>query len=156
MDGYVSKPIRDVDLFSVIDKLASKPQKTKQTRHFSGTQDTDLSTQSVFDLSKAMKSVNGDRALFHEIAALFLESAADSMEKIRQAILKSDASVVEDAAHSLKGSVANFGAKRAFDAACRLERIGREGKLTEAESAHLELKRELDALQSAMETAMVE
>jgi HPt (histidine-containing phosphotransfer) domain-containing protein len=113
-----------------------------------------LADQGVFDLSEAMKSVDGDKALFREIANLFLESAADNMSKIRQGIASSNKDAVEKAAHNLKGSISNFGAKRAFEAACRLERIGRQGKLKEAETAGSELEREIKALEAAMKSAL--
>jgi two-component system sensor histidine kinase/response regulator len=155
MDDYVSKPVREAELFSVIEKWTKGQRDKKKTGRDHAAEKPWSADQEVFDLSEAMRTVNGDQDLFKEIAILFLESAANNMAKIRAAILKSDARVIEHAAHSLKGSVANFGARRVFDAACRLECMGREGKLAEAESAHLELARELDALQNAMETAMV-
>jgi HPt (histidine-containing phosphotransfer) domain-containing protein len=98
--------------------------------------------------------VNGDKELLLEIAGLFLESAADSLAQIREGIVKSDADAIENAAHSLKGSVANFGAKRAFEAAYRLERLGREGKLREAETARSELEMEIKVLETAMKDAL--
>jgi HPt (histidine-containing phosphotransfer) domain-containing protein len=156
MDDYLSKPIRDRDLFSVIEKFASKPKKKRQAKHISRPRDIESSAQEVFDLSAAMKSVSGDKALFGEIANLFLESAADNMSKIRQGIASSDASAVETAAHALKGSVSNFGAKRAFAAAYRLECLGKQGKLTEARSANSELEAELRALEAAMKFALQE
>jgi HPt (histidine-containing phosphotransfer) domain-containing protein len=103
-----------------------------------------------------MKSVSGDKALFSEIANLFLESAADNMSQIRQGIANKDASAVETAAHALKGSVSNFGAKRAFDAAHRLECMGKEGKLTEARNVGSELEKELKALEAAMKNVLQE
>jgi two-component system sensor histidine kinase/response regulator len=154
MDDYVSKPIRDANLFSVIQKLVKGLENKKQVRRLRHLEHINPADQGVFDLSEAMRAVDGDQDLFKEIASLFLASAADNMAKIRAAISERDARVVEHAAHSIKGSVANFGAKRAFDVACRLERIGKEGKLKEAESAHLELVKELQALETAMEAAI--
>jgi CheY-like chemotaxis protein len=154
MDDYISKPIRDADLFSVIDRFGSKPQIEKQVKTLRRKDDMDPKAQSVFDLSEAMKSVDGDKALFGEIANFFLESAADDMSKIRQGIANSDAGAVEAAAHSLKGSVSNFGATRTFEAAYRLEQMGRDGKLQEAKRAKSELERELKALKSAILSAV--
>jgi CheY-like chemotaxis protein len=154
MDDYISKPIREADLFSVIESLANGLEGKKQTERLHRIENIDHAVQDVFDLSEAMKSVNGDQELFNEIAGLFLESAAADMADIRQGIVRSDAGAVERAAHSLKGSVANFGASRAFDAAYRLERMGKEGKLKEAQSARTELEKELEALKAAMQVAV--
>jgi two-component system sensor histidine kinase/response regulator len=156
MDDYISKPIRDAELFEVVEKFGSERRKKEQGQHLHDPQDVDLTAQDVFDLSEAMKSVHGDTVLFSEIAGLFLESAADDMSRIRQGIANSDAKAVETAAHSLKGSVANFGATRTFKAAYRLEQMGRDRKLQEAECAKSDLERELGALQSAILSAVVE
>jgi two-component system sensor histidine kinase/response regulator len=154
MDDYLSKPIREERLFSVIEGLANGLQDGNKAKPPFIIGDIHPKAQDVFDFSKAMKTVNGDEALFNEITALFLESAADNLSKIRKGILNKDAGVVEHAAHNLKGSVANFGAKRAFDAAYRLEQMGKDGKLTAAESANLELEKEFKALESALQAAM--
>jgi CheY-like chemotaxis protein/HPt (histidine-containing phosphotransfer) domain-containing protein len=156
MDDYISKPIRDADLFSVIEKFAGTQEKKMQVKPLHRKDDTDPKAQSVFDLSEAMKSVDGDKALFGEIANLFFESAAENMSKIREGIVNSDASAVETAAHSIKGSVSNFGAKRAFEAAYRLECMGRQGELKDAENAESELEKEIEALENAMKYALQE
>jgi CheY-like chemotaxis protein len=155
MDDYISKPIREANLFSLIENLVNELQDKMQAPPLDPERNVSPSTQDVFDLSEALKSVDGDKALLSEIVNLFLESASDNMSKIRQGIADSDAGAVETAAHSLKGSVSNFGAKRAFDAAYRLERIGRQGELKEAESVQAELEQELEALETAMQKAMV-
>jgi CheY-like chemotaxis protein len=155
MDDYISKPIREAALFSVIESLANGSKDKKKTKHHPISKGELPVAQDVFDLSEAMKTVNGDKELLKEIATLFLENAANDLSKIREGIFNKDATAVERAAHSLKGSVANFGAKRAFDAAYRLEKIGREGQITAAETAELELEKELAALKSAMQAAVM-
>jgi len=104
----------------------------------------------IFDLPKALEVVDGDKDLFKEIVDLFLENLPDSIAQIRGAIANSDANALDKAAHSLKGSVGNFGTKRAFDAAYRLEVIGRQGKLAEADAVLSELEKELKDLEAAM------
>jgi len=75
------------------------------------------SDKAVFDLSKALEIVDGDSELFKELVELFLKNVPDNLAQIRHGLAKSDANVVERAAHSLKGSVSNFAATRAFEAA---------------------------------------
>jgi HPt (histidine-containing phosphotransfer) domain-containing protein len=67
---------------------------------------------------------------------------------------RGDGKIVEQSAHTLKGSVGYFGAKRAFDAAQRLERIGKNGTWTAAERAQLELEAELMLLEKAIKRAL--
>jgi HPt (histidine-containing phosphotransfer) domain-containing protein len=65
------------------------------------------------------------------------------VSSIRQAIDASDAKALRQAAHALKGSVANFAAPRPFDSAQRLERMGIDGDLSDAPSALRELEESL-------------
>jgi len=111
------------------------------------------SNKAVFDLSKALEVVDGDVELLKELVTLFLKNFPDNLAQIRDGLARSDTNVVERAAHSLKGSVSNFGAMRAFEAAYRLEVLGREGRLGEVESALSKLDEELNLLKSAMNWA---
>jgi len=108
----------------------------------------------IFDLPKTLEVVDGDKDFFKEIVGLFLENLPDSIAQIREAIANSDSNALDKAAHSLKGSVGNFGAKRAFEAAYRLEIIGREGRLAETDAALSKLEKELKDLEAAMKEAL--
>jgi len=154
MDGYVSKPIKAEELFTVIERFASGLQDKKKERPSLSSRSNNPPPKDVFDMPKALEVVNGDRELFKEIATLFLENLPDNIAQIRGAIAKSDADALDRAAHSLKGSVGNFGAKRAFEAAHRLELMGKEARLTEAEGALSELETELKDLETAVKGAL--
>jgi two-component system, sensor histidine kinase and response regulator len=67
--------------------------------------------------------------LLGELAALFLQECPQMQAEIQAALNRGDAKVVERAAHSLKGSVANFGAKRIVDLAFQIEMLGKKGDL---------------------------
>jgi HPt (histidine-containing phosphotransfer) domain-containing protein len=71
------------------------------------------------------------------------------LAELRQAVEQRDACKIENAAHALKGSVANFGAGTAVDAAFRLEQMGRAGELSESAAA-------LGALELALTTVCAE
>jgi HPt (histidine-containing phosphotransfer) domain-containing protein len=76
-----------------------------------------------------MTRVGGDAELLKELADLFLEEYPRLMAELRAAHEQGDAKQVERTAHGLKGSVANFGAKPAVDAASQIEQLGKAGKL---------------------------
>jgi PAS domain S-box-containing protein len=153
MDSYVSKPVRTEELFSVIESLTNRSQDKKKESRCPSKDVTPLA-EDILDLSKAMSVVAGDRELFEEVASLFLEDAAEKIAKLREDVVRGDASAIQQTAHTLKGSAGYFGAKRAFDAICRLEVIGKNGAWTEAEEAQLELEREFKALEAAMKRAL--
>jgi len=108
----------------------------------------------IFDLSRALEVVDGDKDLLKEIADLFLENLPDSMAQIREAITNSDSNALDKAAHSLKGSVGNFSTEHVFELAYRLELMGKEGRLAEAGAALSDLEKELKDLAAAMKKAL--
>jgi HPt (histidine-containing phosphotransfer) domain-containing protein len=98
------------------------------------------------DRDLALSRVGGDAELLQEIAALFMEDYPKVLAEIRAAAARGDSPGVEHAAHGLKGSVGNFGAQAAVDAAFRLEQMGLAGDLTGVREAIDTLARALDAL----------
>jgi len=94
----------------------------------------------------ALARVGGDEELLHEIAVLFLHECPRALLEIHQALAGEDAGKLESAAHSLKGSVANFGASAAVAAAFRLEQMGRAQQLLEAPAALRELEQALSVV----------
>lgn len=111
-------------------------------------------SEQVFDKTKALENLGGDMDLLKEIIEIFLDDFPNQMKQIREGILEGDAEAVEHAAHSLKGSVANFAAKRAYDAAYRLEVLGREGNLGEANEALVNLEKEIEEMKDALDAAV--
>ena len=111
-------------------------------------------SKQVFDLDEALENIGGDMDLLKEILEIFLDDYSNQMEQIQEGILAGDSNAVEQAAHSLKGSVANFAAKRAHEAAYRLEVLGREENLGEAKEALADLDREIRELDAAMNEAI--
>src|ERR1700676_33856 len=81
--------------------------------------------ESSLDRQLALSRVGGDLELLREIAILFLDECPRALLEIQRALAAEDAVKLENAAHSLKGSVANFGASAAVAAALRLEQMGR-------------------------------
>ena len=88
-----------------------------------------VSNEPALDHELAMARVGGDAELLKELAALFLEESPRLMTELRDAYARADSRAVERTAHGLKGSVANFGAKRAVEAAFQIEQSGRAGDL---------------------------
>lgn len=77
----------------------------------------------------ALERVGGDEQLLQEVARLFLDDCPRVMTEIKTAISSGDAKRLEREAHSLKGSVSNFGADPVVKAALELEMMGRLGNL---------------------------
>ena len=104
----------------------------------------------MLDRAEALARVGGDLELLKEIAALFLEDYPRSLDQIHQALDSGDAKALENSAHGLKGSVANFGARAAVDAAFQLEQLGRAHKLDQVPQALAALEQSLSSLQAEL------
>ncbi len=155
MDGYVSKPINRDELFSVIETLTKGGNEEKGTSPVRSREKTTPASE-VFELSKALEMAGGDTEFLKEIAELFLENLPGYVARVREAISREDAAALEGAAHNLKGAVGNFGAKRTYDAAYRLEAIGKKNVLSEADRLMKKLMEELSSLESAIKSALPE
>ena len=105
----------------------------------------------VFDKEIALSRVGGDAELLKEIAVLFLDDYPKSLCELREAVQAGDAKRVERSAHGLKGSVSNFGARPAVEAALQLETMGRAQKLVEVEQVLRTLELALAALRPELE-----
>jgi two-component system, sensor histidine kinase and response regulator len=104
----------------------------------------------ILDRAIALSRVGGDLGLLQEMAQLFLQECPSQMDTIRSAVKNRDARAIERGAHSLKGSVGNFGALAAEQAAAYLETLGRSGRLDSIDNALLSLESAIGALQPAM------
>ena len=105
--------------------------------------------ESVLDLQLALARVGGDEQLLREIAVLFIEECPRAVAEIQKAIAAGDPAKLENAAHALKGSVSNFGARDAVETAFRLEQMGRANQMTDAGGM-------LPALESALSAVCTE
>ena len=94
-----------------------------------------VQTGQILDRESALSRVGGDVELLREIGALFLEECPTAMDELRQAVVARDANLIEHRAHSLKGSVATFGAGAAAAAALELERQGHNSDFHQVESS---------------------
>jgi CheY-like chemotaxis protein len=131
MDAYVSKPIRAEELYAVLDQLAP-------------------AAPPVIDDAALLSRLNGNRRLLREMAGLFLADCPKMLSALRDAVAAGNAQAVAQAAHALKGSVANFAAAEAVQAALRLESIGTQGDLTGLREAHAGLEREMARVEQAL------
>ena len=146
MDAYVSKPLKANELFSIIEKLNEvKGEPLRGVAH------CQVAKESIFDTGQALESVDGDMELFREVAGLFRESYPKTMEEIRAAIDEGDADQLNRAAHSLKGSIINFGARNAVATAFKLEVMGKNRDFTGGMETYSLLANQMEHLKQALE-----
>ncbi|MFH1113107.1 MAG: response regulator [Pseudomonadota bacterium] len=146
MDGYVSKPIDLQELYDAIEKLfpATKGDEEEGPRT--------ASEKGIIDREALLARVGGDTDLLKELVDLFVEDSLQLVDRIIKAVARKDADDLEKAAHGLKGSVLNFGAKSAADVAQALETMGRNRDLTQTQNVMAELQKQIVSLRAELKS----
>jgi len=140
MDGFISKPLRRKDFFQALSTVIPGGSGT------AAESDGDSAERPIIEANTVLSRFDGDKALLQEAAELFRHSIPRLLSQLRDAVDKGDLILVERTAHSIKGSVGNFGGIAAMDSAMSLEMMGRRGDLSEAAEALESLEGEVDRL----------
>ena len=148
MDDYLSKPIRADEFVALVERMGSTVHAPKPEGRMPKPKAE--SEKPVFDEEAALSRLGGDRRLLGELAQIFLADAPMLIGAVRKALTSRDAEAVWRAAHALKNSIGTIGAPRAFDAAERLEAVGREGDLRSGEHMSRELEAEIRRAEKAL------
>lgn len=89
--------------------------------------------------------------LLGELVVMFAAEVPRQLEALALALAKSDAAATRLAAHTLKGTAANFGAMRMQTLAKEIEDKGRDARLDGASATLVELRAECDRVREALE-----
>ncbi len=87
-------------------------------------------------------SPDGGTDFLKELIEIFLQDIPERLKELDEALAKSDAPIVSRAAHTIKGSSSNFGAKRLAKVAHEIELSGKNANLAAAGEATPRLKAE--------------
>ncbi|RZA08868.1 MAG: Hpt domain-containing protein [Proteobacteria bacterium] len=101
--------------------------------------------QGLVDLEK-----DGSPGLIAELLELLQSSAPEAFDAIAAGIGRSDAPMVSSAAHSLKSSFANLGAKELSRVCMEIEQGARRGDLSSAAERLAELRAGFPAVEEAL------
>lgn len=134
MDAYISKPIQIDQLFQTIEAHLNTASQPKA--------ETMQKTENEW-----LQNLGGDQDLLQEIIRIYLDKAPQQISNIEKSIAEQDTNRLEQTAHALKGSVANFGAKTAQSLARQLEEMGRNKTMDEAPEKLAALKSALHDLE---------
>ena len=141
MDGYLSKPVQSAHLYQAIaNVLSSTPQAAAPDR---GIAPVELR---AFDPESSLSRLNGDRELLCEMIDIFRSSGPALFGQLRSALDAGETETVRRAAHTLKGSVCNFGAEDVVEVLVRMEACGRAGDSAGAREAYTDLEQALKPL----------
>lgn len=136
MDAYISKPVSGQRLFEVLEAMVPR---------MSPCPDSDLRS-SALDRVDALDRVAGDKRLLAQLARIFLEGWRGRLNTIHHGLERSDANMLVNSAHTLKGALGSLAAHAASQAAADLEAQALRGNFVRCAAAAKTLEQEIDRI----------
>ncbi|MCP9452494.1 MAG: Hpt domain-containing protein [Nitrospira sp.] len=113
-----------------------------------------MNRNTVFDLREALSRVDDDRETLQAMIEVFLEQGPQDLAAVRQALERRDATAAARSAHRLKGSVLQFCAEAAVEAAKAVEAAAKGGDVEETTRLFQQLEAEMVRLCEALRTEL--
>ena len=134
MDDYLSKPVSTSRLGETLERWIKMPEPAVDPQTLSG--------------FKAMARANPK--FMSDITTLFREDALVRLHDLRDAVAADDGEQLARAAHALKSSSGNVGAKRLYTLCAAIEENARAGKMAGARDLVEQVAAELDVAVAAL------
>ncbi|MFH1744442.1 MAG: response regulator [bacterium] len=168
MDDYIPKPVRPDQVLECISNLfggssADEIDTTEETiaaalagivEEKEPAADLDAETQAasgqVFDKDTLLQWYGSNVEVLKELLGMYFSEIPTMLSDVRQSVEARDSNALDQTAHKLKGAVGTFEAKRAFEAAYALERMGKDSTFDGVEEALARLENEIQCLSDAL------
>ncbi|HZR20749.1 MAG TPA: response regulator [Verrucomicrobiae bacterium] len=168
MDDYIAKPVRPEDVRKVIELWAGKaadqnangsPDVQKPapaaTPPAGQTQAPADGEDGPVDMDRLLEFTDGSAENLRELVELYLSQTTEQLEKLHAAVRAADAAEVRRVAHSCAGASATCGMRYMVPLLRELERQGREGKLTNADTIFDQTTREFQRIRVFLESRRI-
>jgi CheY-like chemotaxis protein len=147
MDGYLSKPIRQQELDGILDSYFPGLREPSASELLKVQMPADFVDEAVL-----LDRVGGDRAFLSELTELFRIEYPRQLSYARQALAEENSDGVMQAAHALRGVLANLAATGPSETGATLEEIGNSGDLSMAGPTLDRLEEELQSVLRTLES----
>lgn len=158
MDGYLSKPIDENKMFEVLKKHAPErelaqpePVGAEPSPALESPTEKETEDLKVIDLEVALKRVGGNEKVMIAVTKAFLAASGKQFDDVETAVKEADPEKLRFAAHTFKGTVLNFEARKTAKVAQVLEDMGRDGTTGGADTlveqlreCYLEMRQQLE------------
>jgi len=171
MDDYLAKPVKSEDLERVVLQWIPE-QFSEEGQYGQGVSDVQSESENADSAAHGSCPLAEhclDDQVLHDLSLLggedqpdflalviqqFLEDCIKYTEVISQAIQQEDSGSLRKAAHSLKGSSFNVGARALAKISAELEKMGGEHNLKNSESVLLHFQKEIERTSNELERKM--
>lgn len=111
MDDYLSKPVKPEALIEVLKRRLPPDDETDEREKDNRYSAPDINSESL-DLKALLDVVDGDMGFLMQLTDRMLKDTPAKIEEMRVALSEGDISTIARHAHSIKSSVATFGAHK--------------------------------------------
>jgi CheY-like chemotaxis protein/HPt (histidine-containing phosphotransfer) domain-containing protein len=130
MDDYLTKPLNPTKLIEAIERLACAP------------------ADPSFDYNELLERCGGDTVMLKKLASKFQEKSRQTWDQLLAGLKSGDVAATTRIAHGLKGTAANLSATKVASLAAKLEELGRNDALQNAQAIVDQLGAELQRCQA--------
>jgi signal transduction histidine kinase/DNA-binding response OmpR family regulator len=149
MNDYLSKPFNLIQLRNILQRWLQNKTDTSSLSHTDDKGETatmayegqPVIEKSILDNIRALQRVGAPNIL-DKLINLYFNDSPNHIDGMRKAIATGDAVRLSTAAHSFKSSSANLGALKLTELCQRMETLGREHVLANAEELLVEIEAE--------------
>src|SRR5947209_1196608 len=162
MDDYLTKPIQIKALQEALERVGlwARVQYRRQTRRLPPVQTAPLEAEKQAEVGPALDPTvlvelrqfqgEGEPDIVRELAEAFAFETPPLLETLRQAVAEGQPEQLRRAAHNLKGSSNNLGARTMAALSAELEIIGKNGTVERAEELVTRLEQEYQRVCQAL------
>jgi signal transduction histidine kinase/YesN/AraC family two-component response regulator len=137
MDDYLAKPIRPADVRGMIEKWAVSITPSAAENKSAPAPKIEApatpAEEPPVDMSRMNDLTGGDPTMLSELVEMFYKQTSQQMAQIEAAVRANEVTQVRHLAHSCKGASATLGMTQFSKLMLALEKMGVEGKLTDAQ-----------------------
>jgi CheY-like chemotaxis protein/HPt (histidine-containing phosphotransfer) domain-containing protein len=149
MNDYLTKPLHLHDLDAVLQRALIRISLPTESPSTSVQPEPEALDRTVIDGLKELREP-GQPDPLRELIELFLRDAQPRLEQLDQAAGASDLARVGAAAHTLKGSASNLGARRLSSLSAALEKQAKAGEIDQAVRTLAEVKSEFSKVRDLL------
>jgi CheY-like chemotaxis protein len=171
MDDYISKPVRPEDVRKIVELWGPKAmepnpapppaagtptlQSVAESNEKPNARNETPTEELPVDMERLMEFTDGSAENLRELVELYLTQTTEQLQKLRAAVVASDAAEVRRVAHSCAGASATCGMRHLVPLLRELEKQGRDGKLIDADNIFEKTSREFQRIRSFLESRPV-
>lgn len=149
MDDYLSKPLDHTELSDVLAAVKQRNPKRWHSDQRNKSQTVPRNRSHVDEATLAglrKLGATGDGTLLPKVIEAYLSDTPSRIHEMKSALRTTNASGIAQAAHALKGSCRNIGARHLAELADMLEQIANSGQLDSAQDTIMLIESEFEGV----------